>query len=565
MDHEFDRKPDDSQDKHEQAKTSFEDLQKLMEQFKITADEAKAEQKPKETEPAQDEGEQPQDEPILSVDELIERAVSSEEQPAEEPEEPAEAPEKTMKASENAAAALEAPTEEAEEPAAPVKPKTAAIKKKPAKKKPAPRKQVIRKKEMKPELTQEELEQQEREAILEGSAKRRHPDQPTATVSLNQTKKSAPAKKSAAAQKTTPHNKKHKKNSKAAMARRRKKRLMRLGTVVVLLLVAVVLVVSAVKTLTNRSPKEDAAAGSAVVLTEEQKLEQRKKEGPASQQETKQYLAIKDDESLPSYAKEYPGLYSKAVDEPNTLSDEKVCYLTFDDGPSTSNTPGILDTLKKENVKATFFVVTSEIDEETAPILQRIVDEGHTLCIHANEHKYGDLYASTEAYLEDFANAYDKIYELTGYRVQGFRFPGGSNGQVNSSGCYDDIVTEMTRRGFEYYDWNAYAHDAEGGNYSPEEMADMAVHEVDISSRNDVILLMHDTYGKDKTVSALEQIISQLKEEGIKMLPITNSTRPVHFEVSDATPQEYDENAEEESDSSEEDSDSSDSDGEETE
>ena len=539
MDHEFDRTPDDSQDKHEQAKTSFEDLQKLMEQFKITADEPKAEQKPKATEPAQDEGEQPQDEPVLSVDELIERAVSSEEQPAEAP-------------------------EETEEPAAPEKPKTEETKKKPAKKKPAPRKQVIRKKEMKPELTQEELEQQEREAILEGSAKRRHPDQPTATVSLNQTKKSAPAKKSAAAQKTTPHNKKHKKNSKAAMARRRKKRLMRLGTVVVLLLVAVVLVVSAVKALTNRSPKEDAAAGSAV-LTEEQNLEQRKKEGPASQQETKQYLAIKDDDSLPSYAKEYPGLYAKAVDEPNTLSDEKVCYLTFDDGPSTSNTPGILDTLKKENVKATFFVVTSEIDEETAPILQRIVDEGHTLCIHANEHKYGDLYASTEAYLEDFANAYDKIYELTGYRVQGFRFPGGSNGQVNSSGCYDDIVTEMTRRGFEYYDWNAYAHDAEGGNYSPEEMADMAVHEVDISSRNDVIMLMHDTYGKDKTVSALEQIISQLKEEGIKMLPITNSTRPVHFEVSDATPQEYDENAEEESDSAEEDSDSSDSDGEETE
>ena len=112
MDHEFDRKPDDSQDKHEQAKTSFEDLQKLMEQFKITADEAKAEQKPKATEPAQNEGAQPQDEPVLSVDELIERAVSSEEQPAEEPEEPAEAPEKTMKASENAAAALEAPTEE---------------------------------------------------------------------------------------------------------------------------------------------------------------------------------------------------------------------------------------------------------------------------------------------------------------------------------------------------------------------------------------------------------------------------------------------------------------------
>lgn len=551
MDHEFDRKPDDSQDKYEQAKTSFEDLQKLMEQFKITADEPKAEQKPKATEPEQSEEEQPMDEPVLSVDELIKRAAAaSGEQPLEEaeteqeaaPAEPGHEPEKA-EATEQAK-----PTPE---PAADTKPKAETPAKTHSRKNTAPKKKTIRKKEMKPAATQEELEQQEREAILEGSAKRRHPEQPAATVNLDKTKKSKPKKK-------------HRKNSKAAMARRRKKRLMRLGTVVVLLLVAIVLIVSAVKALTNRSPKEDAAAGSAV-LTEEQKLEQRKKEGPASQQETKQYLAIKDDDSLPSYAKKYPGLYAKAVDEPNKLSEEKVCYLTFDDGPSTSNTPGILDVLKKENVKATFFVVTSEIDEETAPILQRIVDEGHTLCIHANEHKYGDLYASTEAYLEDFANAYDKIYELTGYRVQGFRFPGGSNGQVNSSGCYDNIVTEMTRRGFEYYDWNAYAHDAEGGNYSPEEMADMAVHEVDISSRNDVILLMHDTYGKDKTVTALEQIISQLKEEGIKMLPITNSTRPVHFEVSDATPQEYDENAEEESDSAEEDSDSSDSDGEETE
>ena len=71
--------------------------------------------------------------------------------------------------------------------------------------------------------------------------------------------------------------------------------------------------------------------------------------------------------------------------------------------------------------------------------------------------------------------------------------------------------------------------------------------------------------GYSSELYALLSVIDMAKEEGIKMLPITNSTRPVHFEVSDATPQEYDENAEEESDSAEEDSDSSDSDGEETE
>lgn len=556
MDHEFDQKPDNSQNKHEQANASFEELQKLMGQFKITSDIQTTEHTFQQAETAQEDAELSQHAPALSVDDLIDRAVSEEEpltKPAEKPEESKKTetasvvkPETLTQAEKQGveifkADDLDVLTEQAEQHDADAEPKA---EKQPVASKTTAAKKVIHKKEFKPELTQEEREQQEREAILEGSAKRRHPEQTTATVTINHVKPSA--------KNTTPVKKKHNKNSKDAVARRRKKRLMRLGTVIVLLLVAIVLVVSAIKSWTNHSSEKQPPAAGSAALTEEEKMEQRQEEGPASERETKQYLAIKDDDTLPSYAKKYPGLYADAVDEPNTLSDEKVCYLTFDDGPSDTNTPKILDILKKENVKATFFVVTSEIDEKEQAILQRILDEGHTLCIHANEHRYSELYASTEAYLDDFAKAYDKIYELTGYRVQGFRFPGGSNGQVNTQGCYDDIVTEMTRRGFEYYDWNAYAHDAENGGYTPAEMAEKALHEIDICSRNDVMLLMHDTYGKEKTVDALQQIITQLKARGIKMLPITNETRPVHFEVSDATPQEYDEYAEEQNDSSDE-------------
>ena len=259
---------------------------------------------------------------------------------------------------------------------------------------------------------------------------------------------------------------------------------------------------------------------------------------PASQQESKQYLAIKDDTTLPDYAKKYPGMYATAATTQKKLSDKKVCYLTFDDGPSDTCTPQILDILKKYHVKATFFVVTSEIDGNEK-LIQRIIDEGHTLCIHANEHEYKKIYASPEAYLEDFAAAYDKIYALTGYKVQGFRFPGGSNGQLNHYGNYDAIIKEMTRRGFEYYDWNAYDHDAEGGSYSASQLAQYAVHEVSISSRNDVILLMHDTYGKENTVKALPSIIEGIQKEGIECLPITKTTRPVHFSVNENTPAEY--------------------------
>lgn len=497
MDHEFDQKPNDSQDKRQQAREDLEALQKLMEQFDLIddlprkkTDEPQAEtDKPQEKETAEKPQEEKaenqetadsfapsEDKPqVLSVDELIERAAAASE---------------TEAAEEEQETRLEEPMPEAAE----------------------------RKTEQKP------------------MAEEKKPESKKKNPSAAQKKKTNSAP-----------NKKKNKNSKAARLRRRRRRLIVLGTGIVIVLLLIVLIVSAVRALGNRDKNKDTMdTGSAVVLTEEEQLAARQKEGPASQQESKQYRAIKDDTSLPDYAKEYPGLYADAVDEENKLSNKKVCYLTFDDGPSDTNTPKILDTLAKEGVKATFFVVASEIDDDTQDILKRIVKDGHTLCIHANEHEYSKIYQSTEAYLADFAAAYDKIYELTGYRVQGFRFPGGSNGQVNKSGCYDAIVTEMTRRGFEYYDWNAYSHDAEGGNYTVEEMVDYALHEVTISSRNDVILLMHDTYGKEKTTKVLQGIIDGLNEEGIEMLPITNTTRPVHFEVNDTTPPEYDESAEDE-------------------
>lgn len=60
--------------------------------------------------------------------------------------------------------------------------------------------------------------------------------------------------------------------------------------------------------------------------------------------------------------------------------------LTFDDGPHPVRTPKILDTLKKHNVKATFFAITSQINSSTFPIIKRILDEGHLLASHGKFH-----------------------------------------------------------------------------------------------------------------------------------------------------------------------------------
>ena len=60
--------------------------------------------------------------------------------------------------------------------------------------------------------------------------------------------------------------------------------------------------------------------------------------------------------------------------------------LTFDDGPHTIRTPRILDILKKHDVKAIFFVLTSQINEGNFPIVKRMLDEGHLIGSHGLNH-----------------------------------------------------------------------------------------------------------------------------------------------------------------------------------
>ena len=60
--------------------------------------------------------------------------------------------------------------------------------------------------------------------------------------------------------------------------------------------------------------------------------------------------------------------------------------LTFDDGPHSTRTAKMLDVLKKHNVKAIFFVLTSQIDNSTFPLIKRMLDEGHLVGSHGFTH-----------------------------------------------------------------------------------------------------------------------------------------------------------------------------------
>ncbi|MDF3001097.1 MAG: polysaccharide deacetylase [Bacillota bacterium] len=222
-----------------------------------------------------------------------------------------------------------------------------------------------------------------------------------------------------------------------------------------------------------------------------------------------------------AYQALYPDLYAKPAKSTKTVPN--TVYLTFDDGPS-GRTSEILDILKKENIKATFFVIGKEGEKEPE-IMRRIVEEGHTLGIHTYSHVYTSVYDSVESYLEDFNRTYELIYEATGLKTEIFRFPGGSINKYNAL-FYEEIIAEMTRRGFTYYDWNSSNGDA-ASNATAASVYNNTIRSSEKKDR--VILLMHDSAAKYYTVAALPGIIEYYKGRGMQFEALTNDVSPIAF------------------------------------
>ena len=204
---------------------------------------------------------------------------------------------------------------------------------------------------------------------------------------------------------------------------------------------------------------------------------------------------------------------------------DKVIYLTFDDGPS-SITPKVLDILKRENVKATFFVTGHH--EDYVHLIKREYEEGHAIGAHSFSHKY-EIYTSQETYFKDLERLQKIIEKYTGSRTRLIRFPGGSSN--TSYRLYNDdpyfmnkLCYEVRRRGYQYIDWNLSSKDSSSGFVSASTIITMATR----GDKNDICLLMHDTFGKDTTVQALPAIIQYYKENGYRFGVLDTTSSGYH-------------------------------------
>lgn len=196
--------------------------------------------------------------------------------------------------------------------------------------------------------------------------------------------------------------------------------------------------------------------------------------------------------------------YTKIVKKVKPLGKDKIIALTFDDGPWPRTTSQVLEILKKEEIKATFFWVGQYL-KYYPKIAQEVVAAGHPLGNHTWHHWYTAMNPSAAA--REIDQTATLIYKTTGIKTLLFRPPGGllNNGVVDYAKQHNYVTVMWSADSMDYHP------------YTPDEL----VNNVMRKAKPGGIVLMHDGGGnRSATVEALPKIIAKLKNLGYKFVTI---------------------------------------------
>lgn len=226
----------------------------------------------------------------------------------------------------------------------------------------------------------------------------------------------------------------------------------------------------------------------------------------------------------------------------------KKVVLTFDDGPHAVNTPKTLDVLKKYGAKATFFVLTENVNDKTMPIIKRIIQEGHTLASHHHDHQNnnGKSEAQYRAELEKTVTMIAELNEkFGGSNELYYRFPYGEYGSGKLDYHHFNVMKDVSDKIFQEncinfafwdidsLDWlapmsekdivsNVMAHLDGGKAYNMKKGRFSGKYKKDAYEitrpYGGGVVLMHDIH--EKSVMALEQLLPKLLDAGYAIVPI---------------------------------------------
>ncbi|MEH2226336.1 polysaccharide deacetylase family protein [Nostoc sp.] len=192
------------------------------------------------------------------------------------------------------------------------------------------------------------------------------------------------------------------------------------------------------------------------------------------------------------------------VDAAKLTPKQKVIALTFDDGPWPESTGEVLDILKKNQIKGTFFLIGQNVKNYPG-LVKREIAEGHVIGNHTWHHWYQFLNPQAAAYEID--HTADLIYQVTGIKTNLFRPPGGI--------MHNGVASYARNSKYAIIRWSSDSVD-----YSRPAVPKL-INNVFRRAKPGGIVLMHDGGGnRSKTVQALPEIIANFRKQGYKFVTI---------------------------------------------
>lgn len=182
---------------------------------------------------------------------------------------------------------------------------------------------------------------------------------------------------------------------------------------------------------------------------------------------------------------------------------KKVLYLTFDEGYENGYTIPILDILKKQNVKAAFFVVKPYITSQPE-IVKRMLEDGHLVCNHTSHHPSMASITNQATFNKEFSDVEDAYEKLTGKKMPKFFRP--------PMGKYSELSLFYTKcYGYKTIFWSFAYNDWDRTNQPELEYAKKRILNF---SHNGGIILLHAVSKTNATI--LDEVITEWKKEGFE-------------------------------------------------
>lgn len=195
------------------------------------------------------------------------------------------------------------------------------------------------------------------------------------------------------------------------------------------------------------------------------------------------------------------GVYLKAFCGERT--DEKVVYLTFDDGPVAETTPKVLDVLEKRGAKATFFMIGANVSGNEQ-IVRRVLSDGHGIGIHSYSHSGTFPLYGMERMADDVTECGKLLDGIAGRHISLFRPPFGV---VNPT-----VAAVVRRCGLVTVGWNVRSFDTMGCG-SPD-WAEKVLRRIMRKVRPGSVILLHDRLPEADVL--LSRLLDRLSAEGYR-------------------------------------------------